>query len=171
MFSRTMRMVFRAIFTASGSREGLSSISTTSADSMAASLPMAPMAMPTSALASTGASLMPSPTKASFAPLCSRRSTSSTFWAGSSSARRSSTPSSFATASATFCRSPVSSTLCFTPRRFSAAMASRASGFSWSLMTMWPRYSRPRAMCTTVPGRWHSCQSAPTCAISLPLPT
>ena len=74
-------------------------------------------------------------------------------------------------ASATFCRSPVSSTLCFTPRRFSAAMASGASGFSWSLMTMCPRYSLPRAMCTTVPGRWHSCQSAPTCAISLPLPT
>ena len=44
---------------------GSSSISTTSAASMAASEPMAPMAMPISARDSTGASLMPSPTKAS----------------------------------------------------------------------------------------------------------
>ena len=44
---------------------GSSSIRTTSAASMAASEPIAPMAMPISARESTGASFMPSPTKAS----------------------------------------------------------------------------------------------------------
>ena len=48
-------------------------MSTMSAASMAASEPMAPMAMPMSARVSTGASLMPSPTKASLPlPLVSR---------------------------------------------------------------------------------------------------
>ena len=45
---------------------GSSSISTISAASIAASDPMAPMAIPISALESTGASLIPSPTNASF---------------------------------------------------------------------------------------------------------
>ena len=57
--------------TASAILDGLSSISTTSAASMAASLPSAPIAIPTSARASTGASLMPSPTKATVPfPFC-----------------------------------------------------------------------------------------------------
>ena len=43
--------------------EGMSSMRTTSAASTAASEPMAPMAIPTSARASTGASLMPSPSQ------------------------------------------------------------------------------------------------------------
>ena len=102
---------------------GLSSMSTTSAASMAASEPSAPMAMPTSARESTGASLMPSPTKASFSPFCwvtSSFSTCATLSAGSSSLYTPSTPSSRATASATSFRSPVSITLCFTPQSFSA---------------------------------------------------
>ncbi len=67
---------------------GSSSISTTSAASMAASEPMAPMAMPMSARPSTGASLMPSPTKASFSfsdLFFSSSSTFATLSAGSSS--------------------------------------------------------------------------------------
>ena len=78
--------------------KGSSSISTTSAASMAASEPMAPMAMPISARDSTGASLMPSPTKASLpSALLSRRSTCATLSAGRSSLCTSSTHSSPAT--------------------------------------------------------------------------
>jgi hypothetical protein len=80
---------------------GSSSISTTSAASMAASLPSAPMAMPTSARLSTGASLMPSPTKASRPARASFRPAAfppdRPCPAGSSSACTSSRPSSFAT--------------------------------------------------------------------------
>ena len=79
---------------------GSSSISTTSAASMAASEPIAPMAMPISARLSTGASLMPSPTNASLSlpPLsASSFSTCATLSAGSSSLCTSSTPSAPAT--------------------------------------------------------------------------
>ena len=48
-----------------------SSMITISAASIAASEPIAPMAKPTSDLAITGVSLIPSPTKASFSFLCS----------------------------------------------------------------------------------------------------
>ena len=86
-FCRAMAMVRRAMRMASAIFEGWSSISTTSAASMAASLPSPPMAMPTSARASTGASLMPSPTKARLCPSAfsfNNRSTCSTFSVGSS---------------------------------------------------------------------------------------
>ena len=62
IFSRTMRRHLRAMSMAWMSLAGSSSISTTSAASMAASEPMPPMAMPTSARDRTGASLTPSPT-------------------------------------------------------------------------------------------------------------
>ena len=68
MFSYTMRMHLREMRMALAIFRGSSSISTTSAASMAASEPMAPMAMPISARDSTGASLTPSPTKASLPP-------------------------------------------------------------------------------------------------------
>ena len=100
MFSCTMRMHLREILMALAIFIGSSSISTTSAASIAASLPIAPIAMPMSARESTGASLMPSPTKASFAPsgsALSNSSTRATLSAGSSSARTSSTPRSRAT--------------------------------------------------------------------------
>ena len=84
IFSLTMRMVFLAIFIAVGSFEILSSMRTISADSIAASLPIAPIAMPTSALVSTGASFMPSPTNATLLPSPSSSSTRSTFCDGSS---------------------------------------------------------------------------------------
>ena len=61
MFCRTIRPVRRARRRASGSLPGSSFISTTSAASMAASEPKAPMATPTSARESTGASFTPSP--------------------------------------------------------------------------------------------------------------
>ena len=102
---------------------------------MAASEPMAPMAMPMSARRSTGASLMPSPTKASFSrPLFafSSASTCATLSAGSSSACTSSTPRSAATRSATLALSPVSITVRRTPAAFSARTASFAVGFSTS---------------------------------------
>ena len=75
-----MLMVLRAIRIASEICCGSSYISTTSAASMAASEPIAPIATPMSARASTGASLMPSPTKASIpSPAFFCESSSSTF--------------------------------------------------------------------------------------------
>lgn len=64
-FCRAMPSVRRAMCMAVTIFEGLSSINTTSAASMAASEPSAPIATPTSARANAGASFMPSPTKAS----------------------------------------------------------------------------------------------------------
>lgn len=61
MFCLAIPRVRRAMRTDAATLEGMSSMRTTSAASMAASEPMAPMAIPTSARASTGASLMPSP--------------------------------------------------------------------------------------------------------------
>ena len=61
IFWRTMRTVLLERRMALAILEGLSSVRTMSAASIAASLPSAPMAMPTSALARTGASLTPSP--------------------------------------------------------------------------------------------------------------
>ena len=64
IFWRTITIVFLAIFTTEAIFAGLSSISTISAASIAASEPILPMAIPISARDSTGASLIPSPTKA-----------------------------------------------------------------------------------------------------------
>ena len=128
---------------------GSSSMSTMSAASMAASEPMAPMAMPMSALDSTGASLMPSPTKASFSFSgfsSSRRSTWATLSPGSSSAQTSSTFNSFATCCATRLASPVSITVFFTPAAFSASMAAGEVGLIRSEITMCPAYSPAMAM-------------------------
>ena len=62
MFCHAMCMVLRAMSIAVAIFFGSSVMRTTSAASIAASEPSAPIAMPTSARASTGASLMPSPT-------------------------------------------------------------------------------------------------------------
>ena len=89
MFCITIRFVAFATSMASTSFDGSSVIRTTSAASIAASEPRPPMAMPTSARARTGASLMPSPTKASLLPcrFClSSISSFSTFWSGKSCA-------------------------------------------------------------------------------------
>ena len=66
-------------------------MSVMSAASMATSVPV-PMAMPTSAWASAGASLMPSPTMATTLPPACSSLTSSAFCSGSTSARTSSMP-------------------------------------------------------------------------------
>ena len=68
MFSFTIRRHFTDIFIAFDIFMGSSSIRTISAASIAASDPIAPIAMPISALERTGASFMPSPTKASAPP-------------------------------------------------------------------------------------------------------
>ena len=62
MLCSAMRTVSRPISTAFAVREMSSTRITASADSLAAVAPFAPIAMPTSAAASTGASLTPSPT-------------------------------------------------------------------------------------------------------------
>ena len=139
MFSYTMRMHLREMLMALEIFIGSSSISTTSAASIAASEPIAPIAMPMSARERTGASLMPSPTKASLAFglfSASSFSTCVTLSAGSSSLWTSSTPRFFATCSATRFVSPVSMTVFCAPVRLMAAIASFASGFSMSEITM-----------------------------------
>ena len=109
MFCLTMPMHLREMRMALAIWSGSSSIRTMSAASMAASLPIAPIAMPMSARVRTGASLMPSPTNASlpFVLLAaSSASVCTTLSPGSSSLRTSSTPSSAATLSATRLLSP-----------------------------------------------------------------
>ena len=141
MFCFTIRRVFREIRMAVTIFAGLSSMRTTSAASMAASDPRAPMAMPTSARVSTGASLMPSPTKASTAPgvlASNSRSTWATLSAGSSWAWYSSSPRSPATDLAVASVSPVSITVRFTPAAFKPSDRVLASGFGRSEMRMWP---------------------------------
>ena len=95
------------------------------------------MAIPMSARESTGASLMPSPTKAR-APLGetspSRASTRVTLSAGRSWLYTWSMPNSPATCWATASASPVSMTVFSTPIFFRAAMASLAVGFTTSEM-------------------------------------
>ena len=83
-----MRIHFLAILIAFEILSGSSSIKTISAASIAASEPSAPIAIPISALESTGASLIPSPTKASLSfssLLASNSSTFATLSAGKSS--------------------------------------------------------------------------------------
>ena len=77
-----------------------------SALSIATSVP-APMAIPTSALASAGASLIPSPIIATFLPCSFKARIFSSFSPGRTSAITSSIPSFFLTASAVFLLSPV----------------------------------------------------------------
>ncbi len=66
IFSLAMRIVFLEIEIAKSILDGSSVIITTSEASMAASAPNPPIAIPISANAKTGASLIPSPTKITF---------------------------------------------------------------------------------------------------------
>ena len=90
-----LRMVARlkSMAVAASSRESF--ISTTSAESMAMSVP-APMAMPMSARVSAGASLMPSPTMATLWPCSCKRRMTASFCVGSTSAMASPMSSLFA---------------------------------------------------------------------------
>ena len=122
------RMVRRPICTARTARYRSSSMTTTSADSLAAVDPRAPIATPTSAAASTGASLTPSPTiitgrlgPADDVDLVLRQQ------AGAHVLDADLVGDVGAVASA----SPVSISVWRTPRR-SAARVRRASGRTWS---------------------------------------
>ena len=84
-------------------------MSTTSPASTATSVPL-PIAMPTSACASAGASLTPSPTMATTAPATCSRRTSATFPSGSTPATTRSTPAAAPMALAVRSLSPVSIT-------------------------------------------------------------
>ena len=101
-------------------------MSATSAVSSAASLPTAPITMPTSAAASAGASLMPSPTIATLPHLARIALMASTLSCGSSSARTASTPTSRATRVAAPTPSPVSISIRATPPFLSRSITSRA---------------------------------------------
>ena len=113
IFSLTMRRHFRDMRIALPIFVVSSSMSTTSAAYMATSLPIAPIAMPTSARDNTGASLMPSPTKAVLSVfVCELMifSTCDTLSVGRSSPYTWSIPSAKAVCSATALVSPVSMT-------------------------------------------------------------
>ena len=97
---------------------------------MATSVPV-PMAMPRSAWARAGASLMPSPTIATTCPSAWRAATRSALSAGRTSAMTWSMPTSAATVWAVAALSPVTIQTC-RPRAFSWATASAASGLTVS---------------------------------------
>ena len=110
-------------------------MSTTSALSMATSVP-APMAMPMSARASAGASLMPSPTMAT-RPRSARRRISRSLPSGSTPAITSSAPTSRWMAAAVRSLSPVSITVRM-PMALSSATAARLVGFTVSATAITP---------------------------------
>ena len=157
---------------ASASLAGSSSMRTTSAASMAASEPRAPIATPISALERTGASLIPSPTNArfSFAPFSPRSlSTCATLSAGRSSLCISSRPSSVPTRCAVLAVSPVSITV-FMPPALRPAIASFDVGLTTSDMVIQPAYTPSIATYTAVPSSCSDVTEAPTLFISLTLP-
>ena len=128
----------RAIF------DGSSSIKTISAASIAASEPSAPIAIPISARDNTGASFIPSPTKASFflgdfSP--SNFSTHSTLSAGRSSAWYSSRPRFSATILAVSFESPVSITVLSIPLFLRLEIAFFELSLTTSDITMQPAYT------------------------------
>ena len=125
MLAAIVRPVLRLSRTKKGSWLRSSPIRTTSAVSMACAVPAPPMAMPTSARASAGASLTPSPTMAT-APYCSARdSMAASLRSGSSPARTSSTPTCRPIAAATAGWSPVNITVCRRPPSRRACTTSR----------------------------------------------
>ena len=102
-------------------------VTTTSAASEEAVTPLAPMATPTSARASAGASLMPSPTMI-VGPAARSAMTTSTLSAGVHSPSAMSTPSTAPTLSATSVRSPDTITTRSMPLRRSSRIVRAASG-------------------------------------------
>ena len=129
-------MVRRDSAMAVATPRGSPRIRVTSLASMAMSVPV-PMAMPTSAWARAGASLMPSPTMATTAPSFWSRWISATLPSGRTSATTRSIPASRATASAVRRLSPVRRTTS-RPIFFSRAIASCASGLIGSATARTP---------------------------------
>ena len=124
--------------------------------------------MPTSACASAGASLMPSPTIATSRPPSRSRLISSAFASGSTSARTRVMPACPAIASAVARWSPVSITTS-RPRARSAATAADASGLSTSATATMPSSRPPSARKITVlPSRASESARASSAATSTP---
>src|SRR5690606_34708911 len=142
------RIVRRPTCTARARRDRSSTRITTSADSLAALEPRAPLGTRTSAAASTGASLTPSPTMRTGRGWAAR--TASTLSCGSRSARTSSIPTWAATCRATRAPSPVSTMTERTPARRSASIVARASGRGTSVSARCPAYRPSTATCTTL---------------------
>ena len=120
---------------AAGTSVSLLFIRTTSAASMAISVP-APMAIPISALVRAGASLMPSPTIATF-PFFFRERITLSFPSGSTPAMTSSTPAWAPIALAVRSLSPVSMTT-WIPMFCSSLIASGLSSFITSATAIIP---------------------------------
>ena len=131
-----MSTVLRPMATASATLPMSSGSTTMSAASLAAVAPRAPMAIPMSAAASTGASLTPSPTIAM--GRCGECETNSTLSTGRQFACTSSMPSAAAMCSAVARSSPVSMVTARTPCARSAAMVADAFGRTSSRNTSAP---------------------------------
>ena len=129
------------ISTTSMSLVGLESRSTMLPASLAAVVPVF-MATPTSAWASAGASLVPSPVMATSLPPSCSCLIRANFASGVASARKSSTPASWAMAAAVRGLSPVIITVRMPMERISANFSWMPS-FTTSLSSMTPRISRP----------------------------
>ena len=114
--------------TANGSFDKSSAIKATSAASSATSVPVAPIAIPTVAVASAGASFTPSPTIATDPQVCINALTSTILFSGSNSAFTSSIPSGLAITLATVALSPVSMISLRMPSDFSLAKIRATSG-------------------------------------------
>ena len=153
MFWRITATVRREWAISHGTFDRSSDIRATSAVSMAASLPAAPIAIPSVASAMAGASLTPSPTMATVPYRATSSSIAATLSAGSSSARTSSTPACWPTLSAVPRLSPVSITMRSTPSARSAASVPGDAGRSVSTSA-----SKP-----------HTCVSSPTTTTVLPV--
>ena len=140
----------------SGRRRRSSFMMSTSAASMAVSVPAAPIASPRSERASAGASLMPSPTIATRPCRCFSAAMACSFSSGSSPARTVSMPAWAATWRAVASLSPVSITGVMSCARklatASAACGRKVSATASKASTRWPSASsvtvRPACSCT-----------------------
>ncbi|CAM5490538.1 hypothetical protein SRIMM317S_03796 [Streptomyces rimosus subsp. rimosus] len=131
------------ISTISMSLVGLESRSTMFPASLAAEVPVF-MATPTSAWASAGASLVPSPVMATSLPPACSRLISAILSSGVASARKSSTPASSAMALAVSGLSPVIMTVLM-PILRNSTKRSRMPSLTTSLRWMTPRTRAPRS--------------------------
>ena len=137
---------------------------------MATSVPV-PMAMPTSALASAGASLMPSPAIATLRPCACSRLTSAALSSGFTSPWTSSMPSARATACAVVAPSPVAITT-RRPLACNAAMVGLAEGLIGSATASRPsKRPSPARNITLAPSARRVSASAASDATSMSLPS
>ena len=160
---------------AAGTSRTSERMSTTSALSMAMSVP-APMAMPTSARASAGASLMPSPTMAT-RPCAERRRISRSLSSGSTPAMTSSAPTRRWIACAVRSLSPVSITV-RKPMARNSSSAAALEGLTVSATATRPHTLPPQAknkgvLPSSASSRARGSNaeaSTPACCINLALP-